>query len=177
MYTMLDVRATTQSPLICSSVVKTHEWNVFQRKIFYGYFAIGKAFIIWLNKNIDCWWWSGPACTTRTWPTSRCTRPTRTFWTSSQGHTHMHTLLPFYQCCLICLFLFLDDCTHRKARGVLGRTFQYKLIINANPWISEVSGVGWGILFYMDFAWSLKKRSKELLLHCLLFKINVTKYK
>ena len=98
MYTMLDVRATTQSPLICSSVVKTHEWNVFQRKIFYGYFAIGKAFIIWLNKNIDCWWWSGPACTTRTWPTSRCTRPTRTFWTSSQGHTHTHTLQPFYQC-------------------------------------------------------------------------------
>ena len=28
-----------------------------------------------------------------------------------------------------------------------------------------------------DFAKSLKKRSKELLLHCLLSKINVTKYK
>ena len=37
--------------------------------------------------------------------------------------------------------------------------------INANPWISEVSGVGWGILFYQDFALSLKTQSKELLLH------------
>ena len=33
-------------------------------------------------------------------------------------------------------------------------------------WISEVSGVGWGILFYKDFALLLKERSKELLLHC-----------
>ena len=26
------------------------------------------------------------------------------------------------------------------------------ILINANPWISEVSGVGWGILLYKDFA-------------------------
>ena len=45
--------------------------------------------------------------------------------------------------------------------------FDYNYM-NANPWISEISGVEWGILFYQDFAWLLNKQSKELLLHCIL---------
>ena len=42
------------------------------------------------------------------------------------------------------------------------------LQMHANPWISEVSGAGWGILLCKDFAKSLKKQSKELLLQCLI---------
>ena len=36
--------------------------------------------------------------------------------------------------------------------------------MHANPWILEVSGVGWGVLLCKDFAYEQKKRSKELLL-------------
>ena len=55
--------------------------------------------------------------------------------------------------------------------------FNQTLSIYANPWILEVSGVGWGVLLCKDFALSLKKRNKELLLHRLFHMVKVTKYK
>ena len=42
--------------------------------------------------------------------------------------------------------------TKNKASGLDLEWIEfYILYIYANPWISEVSGVGWGILFYQDF--------------------------
>ena len=44
------------------------------------------------------------------------------------------------------------EITYRVFEHKLLQFFMIKWCMFANPWISEVSSIGWGILFYQDFA-------------------------